>query len=204
MREDWISPWWQAMLLPERWDVCGVSVPSLSVWHTFALENVGNLYILGDPAQLPTRDDAYSLLLLARLDMASGRRLMTMPHYRGRQLRRLARKLKRVPWEELDDACRDYVETCTRSAERWNKGGGRPAAVPYQFSLVRCLCADWGMDKEGAWNTPYAVARSQSNATAEFNGDDSIMGIAAQEMSDNWEEHPANTDETYTIPIGIS
>ena len=186
MRDDWVSPWWQAVNLPALWDVCGVSAPSLSVWHTFALENIGNPYLCGGR---PDQDSAASLLLFARLDMAGGQRLIAGPCYRARQMHRMYRRLRKVDPADLDAACREYVETCTRAASRFNaKSGGKPCAVPYQFHIVRRLALS-GMTFEQAWNTPYALARCYYDAAAEADGDDSIMTAAAQEMEDNWEDY---------------
>lgn len=202
MREDWISPWWQAMLLPERWDVCGISVPSLTLWHSFALENIANLYLLDIKDYPPTRDDAYSLLIVASLDMAGGKRLMTGPFFMARRMKWMRRKLRKVDWETLDDACRDYVQTCMRSASRWKDGtSGGAAGVPYQFGIVRVLCAEWGMARDDAWNRSYAQARAEANASAEFHGDGSVMSPSAQEMEDNWEEHPANNEDMVQFDI---
>ena len=72
---DWISPWWQAACLPERWRVCGVDVPSLTVWHGYALENIGNRFVLAGDVP-PDKDDCASLLMFAMGDMDHGRRLM--------------------------------------------------------------------------------------------------------------------------------
>lgn len=202
MQDDWVSPWWQAVLLPESWDVCGISVPSLTVWHTFALENIANLYMLDIPAHPPTRDDAYSLLTVASLDMKGGRRLMTGPRFMARRLRWIKRKLRKVELDDLDAACTEYVSTCMRTASMWNDGNaGTLAGVPYQFGIVRVLCDEWGMTVEAAWNRPYALARSEAMASAEFHGGGSVMTRGAQEMEDNWTDHPANTDEMSKFEI---
>ena len=95
MQEDWVSPWWQALTVPPAWDVCGVFVPRLSVWHVFALENIGNAYLYPDSA--PDMDDAASLLLFASRDMAGGLRLLHGSRRRERAMVRLAKRLSRLP-----------------------------------------------------------------------------------------------------------
>jgi hypothetical protein len=179
MRADWISPWWQAACLPDWWDVCGVKCPALTVWHTFALEQIGNPYLCGGPVD---HDAAAALLLFARHERAGGRKLMLMPHYRARQMRRMFRMLRGIPGDEIHAACSEYVEVCTRGISRWRKNGSKPAAVPYQWHMVARI-------GDRAWDMPYAYARAVCDALAEQAGDDSIMTLAAQEMEDNWPEY---------------
>ena len=184
MSNEWISPWWQAVLLPDDWDVCGVSVPPLSVWHTFALENIGNRYLCGGPTD---RDDAASLLLFAKHDMAGGRRLMQpqFVNFRARAMRKMHRQLDHVDALDIHTACSDYVTDCLRTVDRFEpKGGGKPCAVPYQWQLVRIVAISLSGSLESAWNTPYAVARCLVDAYAEWKGDTSLMTQAAQHMAD--------------------
>jgi len=193
MRQDWISPWWQAACLPACWDVCGVTVPALTVWHTFALESIGNPYLCGGAVG---KDAASALLLFARHDRAGGRRLLLAPHYRVRQMRRMYRRLRKLDPGAIHAACSEYVDTCTRGASRWQKGGtGHPCAVPYQWHMVFRLSGGDPARLEAAWNLPYAVARCLCDAAAEQNGDDSILSIRAQEMEDNWPAYEAELAE---------
>ena len=180
---DWVSPWWQAAVLPERWSICGVSVRALSVWHTFALEQIGNRFLFSLPAD---RDDAASLLLFARTDYRGGRRLILAPHYRARAMARMGRKVARLAWPDMLAACLDYVDTCTRAPSRWRRGDSKACAVPYQWHIVHRLCADYGYTLERAWNAPYALAQCLYDAGAEAEGDDTIMSQRAQEMEDTW------------------
>jgi len=186
MRPDWVSPWWQAVALPDSWDVCGVAVPALSVWHTFALENIGNPYMCGGAAD---KNAAASLLMFARHDYQGGRRLLQMPNHRGRQARRVYRKLRGLSMDDIHAACTEYVQTCQRGVSRWQSGGGKPCAVPYQWHIVYRLSGGDPAKLDGAWNMPYAVARCLCDAAAEQNGDASIMSVAAQEMEDNWDDY---------------
>lgn len=183
MLPDWVSPWWQAVCLPKRWDVCGVSVPSLSVWHTFALENTGNGYLCGGPC---TIDDAASLLLIASGDMAHGQRLIMGDHYRLRRIRAIYRKLKSVEWAEVHAACIDYVEACLRTARRWYKtdATGAVAGAPYQFHVLAAICSGYNMTDEQAWNTPYVYARMLYDARAEALGQTSVATAAAEALAD--------------------
>lgn len=198
MRADWVSPWWQAVCLPDTWDVCGLIVPPLSVWHTFALENLGNAYLCGGPAD---KDAAASLLLFARHDYQGGRRLMLDGKFRTREIKRMHRVLRKLPDQQVHDACAEYVEVCMRAASRWDKGDGKPCAVPYQWHIVARLSGQLGA--ESAWNMPYAVARCMYDAMAEMNGDDSILSSTAQEMEDNWDEYKDATD-TKQVAIGVN
>ena len=198
MRQDWITPWWQAALLPDMWDVCGVTVPSLSVWHTFALENIGNHYLCGGSLD---KDDAASLLLIASRDHRTGRRLVHADNYRARSMRRIHRVLNRMEWEQVDAACREYVDSCMRIPSRWQSGDGKASGVPYQWHLVRLLSAGDPSKIDTAWNTSYAVARCVYDADAESKGDASIMSPAAQEMEDNW---PDYKDQTEMMEVGIN
>jgi hypothetical protein len=183
MLPDWISPWWQAACLPRRWNVAGVSVPSLSVWHTFALENIGNPYLCGGPAD---RDDAAALLLFARHDRIGGLRLLHDARYRTRAMRRMFWALRRVPFGEIDGACQQYVETCTRAPRRWRKDGesAGSCAVPYQLHILRAACADFRIPVAGAWDMPYAEARMYYDAHAESQGDTSLMKPEHEALDD--------------------
>jgi hypothetical protein len=176
MRGDWVSPWWQAAVLPERFRVGPVRAPALTVWHEFALGEIRNPYMVGGTV---TINDIAGLLLIVSRDRAAGRRLILGPNHRAREQRRMMRRLRRYPFERLHAACEDYVTTCTRGASRWRKGGEKPCAVPYAWHIVARL-------GERAWEMPYAVARCLCDALAEQNGDDSLLSPAAQEMEDNW------------------
>lgn len=184
--ENWVSPWWQAACLPPRWDVAGVVVRALSVWHVFALEQIGNRYLCGGN---PDRDDAAGLLLFASMDVRGGRRLIVGPRFRRRAMMRMFRRLRGVEWPTLHEACRDYVSSCLRAPSRWQRSGAKPCSVPYQFHMIRRLCRDYRMTLDAAWDTPYATARCYFDASAEADGDDTIMNAKAQEMEDNWEAY---------------
>jgi hypothetical protein len=201
MRDDWVSPWWQAVCLPRTWDVGGFVVPSLSVWHVFALQNVANRYVFDGPK--PMIDDAASLLLFASRDMAEGLDLIHNAAYRQRNLLKYFRKLRRKKWDVLHAACTEYVSTCMRTVSRWQKSTSKPCAVPLCWHLVSYLVEGQPYPDAyvAAWNMPFAVAKCLYDAKSEMNGDDSIMSIAAQEMEDNWDDYKDNT-EIKTVKVG--
>lgn len=184
-QKEWISPWWQAALLPDRWTVCGVDLFSLSLWHTFALENLGNHYLVGGPCD---RDDAAALIAVCRLNHADGRTLLASPQFQKKQLATAGSTVLNMPWETVDSECVGYVAQCTRTLSRWQKkgGGGHPSAVPYQWHLLSVLSGNDPARMEAAWNTPYAVARCLYDATAEAHGDTSLMTVESQKMEDDW------------------
>ena len=177
----YVNPWWQATLLPDKWSVGGVVVNSLSLWHVFALDNIGNKYATGGACD---RNDAAGLLLFAQTDMAGGRRLMLSPFHRARQMRRMHRKLKRLDWVDLHTACIDYTESCLRRPDHFSEGGGKPVAAPYCWHLVLTLTDHCGATLDRAWNTPYAAARCYRDVWAESQGDTTLASEAAQEAMD--------------------
>jgi len=203
MRADWISPFWQAALLPPRWNVAGFRLGPLTVWHSYALEQIGNAYLCGAPAD---RDAAASLLLFASLDYAAGRRLMLDAPFRQRQLLRMFRRLRRIPWPALDAACSEYVTTCMRAASRSRAGSAlAPERVPAQWHLVRLLSGADPARLEAAWNTPYATGRALFDAWSEAEkGDDSLLPAISQELRDNWPADlapaPASASESSSPP----
>ena len=191
MHADWISPWWQAALLPDRWDVCGVSVPPLSVWHVFALENLGNRYLYGGDR---SRDDAASLLLFAERDRRGGRRLMHGRYYRRRAMIRMHRRLRKQEWPDIDAACLEYVESCRRHGTRMQSPGpgGSPAGTPEAWAIVVVLGL-LGRQEEEAWNAPYAVGRALLDAYDERGGNATMTPFYGEEMLDHWDEYKNDT-----------
>ena len=185
---DWVSPWFEAACLPDRWDVAGIEVDALTIWHTFALERCGCLFLIGGK---PTRDDAASLLIFAERNHADGRRLLLDPRYKAKAQRRIHRRIKSIPWESLCAACFDYCAACLRTLDRFESDGGS-AAVPYQFHILRQLCAEWGYTMPSAWDAGYSIGRSMYDASAEAAGDKKLMSEEVQHMTDTW---PAEAQE---------
>ena len=177
-----VSSWWQAALLPDRWDVCGVPCGPLSVWHVYALTELGNPYLVGGQRD---KDAAAGLLMMATGDHAHGKRLHVDPWYRARVRRRIARALRRLPWADVDAAVLDYVSACRRvpaHKEPVAQGGkgsaGRRVCAPMGWILVSWLNAG---DMETAWNTPYAVARCLFDARRDVSGEDDTLESLEEE-----------------------
>ena len=182
---EWISPWWQAALIPKRWDVCGVAVPSLSVWHVYAMEQIGNRYFVGGGE--PDRDDAAGLLMFAQRDYAGGHDLFFHGRARVKAMWRVTRRIKRQDAAFVLRACREYVETCTRHGRRIKpKGPGVPAGTPEAWAIVAML-RGMGDDIEAAWNTTYAVGRALLDAIDERTGNATMTpGGYGEYMADHW------------------
>jgi hypothetical protein len=177
----YVSPWWQALNLPDRWDVAGVVVPSLTVWHSLALSQIGNAYAFDLPAN---RDDAAGLLVVCSHTMDEYRGLLFNRRRLSRALARVHRKVRGVEWSRLDAACREYVSGCTRHMLRVSDDKGSPAVAPHEWHLVRVLCDTYHMSLPEAWGTPYALARCLYDVHAEANGDRNIAPPAVQRDAD--------------------
>ena len=187
MSSDYISPWWQAILLPDRWDVCGIAVHALSNWHLYALENLRNAYVCGG---IHDRDSAASLLLICQREMRrrpwhilpGGRDLYLRPYARARALARIHKVVKPIPWDDLDNACSDYVRSCLRvprhkTASASSAGASiRLLAAPYLRHIVLCLCDHYNMTRDQAWNHPYSESRCMYDTYREIEkGDDTLF-----------------------------
>jgi len=181
-----VSTWFQASLLPERWNVAGVKCRALSVWHVFALQHEGNPYVCGGDV---TRDNAASLLLCCTLNHARGKELFYKPFFRSRMIRRITKKIMRVSIVEIDDAIRDYLASCSRvpghkQVVSNGKGGGksRSCAAPICWALVDFLC-NGNPDKiEQAWDTPYSVAKCLFDAHRDIAGEDDTLESLEEEI----------------------
>lgn len=183
MSDGYITPWWQAALLPDRWDICGVEVRAMSVWHLYALENLNNVYVCGG---IHDRDAAASLLLICGRDMGQTRSLYLRPHARAKTLAAIHKTVKPIPWDELDAACTDYCLTCMRVPEHLRPVdcSGKPLKAPYQWHIVLCLCDQYNMTIDQAWNLPYAKARCTFDVYQESRGDESLASETIQRHTD--------------------
>lgn len=181
--DGYVSPWWQAMLLPDRWDLCGIEVRAMSVWHTFALENLGNAYIYGGVCD---KDAASSLIMFCQRDWMEGRALFLRPVYRARALRGIYKTVSRMTFPNLDAAIRVYVQACNRTPDHKHPedGSGKSGAAPYQWHVVSVLCSRYGMSEAQAWNCPYARARCLYDTFQETRGDDSLADDRLQRSID--------------------
>lgn len=186
----YVSPWWQASLIPAVWDVAGVTCFSLSLWHVWALENVGNPYVCGGARD---RDAASGLLLFAALDYTGGKRMMLDAAFRAGRMARMARRLSFQPWAEVDAACVDYVTTCTRQADREipiSEDGkvkrGRMMSAPWIWHILHHVTGGDPARFVAGWDTPYIVARCLYDVWGETQGDKSLVDPVKQRGIDAW------------------
>jgi len=195
MSDGYITPWWQAALLPDKWDICGVEVRAMSVWHLYALENLNNAYVCGG---VHDRDAAASLLLICSRERDRRpwrftwglRDLYLRPHARARALARIHKTVKNIPWPELDAACTDYCLTCMRVPEHLREGKpsdkpvGKLLSAPIFWHIILCLCDQYQKTEAEAWNTPYARARCMYDVWREATGDESLASEGTQRRTD--------------------
>jgi hypothetical protein len=179
-----VPSWLQAALVPDRWNVAGVSCGVLTVWHHFALGCSGNAYLWGGETD---HDAAAELLLYCSGDYAAGKRLFAQPFYRARRMRRIDRILRRRQWQEIDAACRYYVRSCLRTPQHVqivstsNGAPPKPAKAPLAWVLVQFLCAGNPAQIRAAWNTPYATAQCLFDAHRDITGECDSLEDADQE-----------------------
>ena len=168
-----VSEWWQSLIVPDRWSVCGVSVRALSVWHLFALEQTENAFVIGGEI---TMDDVAGLLLICQTDYESGRSLFTRPHATRRRTAKIYRKLKRLTTDQAIGTALDYFASCTETPERWTEEKkGRGIAAPLCHHIVLCLCSQFNFAHVEAWNHRYCDARCMMEAWREREGDTSLL-----------------------------
>jgi len=165
------------MVIPPRWDVAGFTLRALSLWHTFALERIGNAFLCGG---VPDMNDCESLLIHCRLTQAKSAALFCDARSMLRESLSMYRKLARLTPEQkahLVDCINDYVLSCLIAPERVidpNAKSGKVRA-PYQLHIIRSLCSDYGVTIDDAWNLPYSTARAWYDICAEHNGDKSLV-----------------------------
>ena len=187
-----VPSWLQCALLPDRWNVSSVSVAALSVWHHFVLGAVGNPYLWGGD---PTVEDAAELLLYCSLDYAHGKRLFSHPFYRARCVRRVARRLRKMAFADVDTQARYYVKSCLRTPQHVqvvsSSSGAttKPAKSPLDWVLVQFLCAGNPDKITAAWDTPFATARCLFDAHRDIAGEcDSLEDQDQERRYDEMEE----------------
>lgn len=187
MSDGYITPWWQAALLPDRWDVCGIAVRAMSVWHYYALEQLNNAYVCGG---IHDRDAAASLLLICGRDRDETRALYLRSRARAKALSRIHKAIKPIKFAELDSACTDYCLACTRVPEHVRPGlpgdntSGKLLSAPVALHIVLCLCDHYQMTEAQAWNHPYADARCKYDTWRESMGDESLASAGTQRRTD--------------------
>lgn len=191
MSSDYVSPWWQASLLPDKWDVCGIVVHALSNWHRYALDQLKNPYVCGG---IHDRNAAASLLMICARDKAELRALYLRPHARAKALAAIHKTIEPLDGDRLDFACMDYVKSCLRAPLHHDPvktpGSGqsfRLLAAPAEFCVVLCLTDHWGFDLDPAWNHPYAISRCMYDAYQETEkGDDTLSSEDQMRRKDEW------------------
>ncbi|MCK9432568.1 MAG: hypothetical protein M0R00_06390 [Candidatus Omnitrophica bacterium] len=188
MSNGYVNPWWQSVLLPYKWDVSGIDILTMSVWHSYALYNLFNPYICGG---VHNRDAAANLLLICRLDMNGGWRLYLDARARDKALARIHKRISPLKFDELDCACTDYCLACTRTPEHKrlpSNSGGKLMSGPPHRHIVLCLCDHYGMTVGEAWNRHYAMARCEYDIWREATGDESLVSPSLQMRNDISEE----------------
>ena len=193
-----VSSWFQSAVLPRRWRIAGVSCGALSVWHHYALSNLGNAYVCGMGTD---RDDATGLLALCSRDYAAGAAVFQFPADLAKMIRKTARVVEKTPWKALDAACYDYVATCCRVPQHTEPpihvgpGGkvlpstSKKCASPLHWALVSFLCQGRPDLLEAAWNTPYATARCLFDSTRDVEGKTETLESEEEEQRiDAWLE----------------
>jgi hypothetical protein len=168
-----VSEWWQSVVLPDRWSVCGVSVRALSVWHLFALEQLENPFVVGGEI---TADAVAGLLLVCQTDYDTGRKLFTDHAEVLRRSKRIYAKLRKIDTNTMIGTAHEYFATCTETPERWiEERKGRSMAAPICAHMVLCLCSQYGFNHTDAWNRGYADARCMMEVWREREGDTSLI-----------------------------
>ena len=192
-----VPSWLQCALLPDRWNVSGASCSALTVWHHFVLGAVGNPYLWGGN---PALEDAAELLLYCSTGYLNGKRLFSHPFYRARQVRRVARKIRRRPSADVDAEVRYYVASCLRTPQHVRvvatSGGGVPkyAKSPIDWALVQFLCLGNPDKIVAAWDTPYATAQCLFDSHRDINGEcDSLEDQAQERRYDEFEQKKKET-----------
>jgi len=197
----YVSPWWQASVLPSRWDVCGIILPSLSVWHIWALENtppgIGSPYVCGGAA--PTVDDAAAVLTVAAYSRDAWLRDMQWSEKRRAKARRLVYKaIARNGAKGALAAVHEYVTCCMRTPahDYADNAKMRAARGPWTWHIVVALSGGDPARMAAVWDMPYAMAKCTLDIMRERQpgGDDSLAGPKRQRSIDALAEWKARAN----------
>lgn len=184
MTDLWISPFWQALTLPPSMRVCGVKVAPLSVWHVYALENIGCALTNGGTVEA---GDVAQMLMVSSRNRAQFLVMFADPRKIEKARRKIKTAMLRYAYRHGGDQVAQaiaYAETCMRIPHRWRKDGtGKPPAVPHSLHVLRGA-VKCGVPYADAWDMPYATARVLFDAQAEASGDQSIMDDVDQQMDE--------------------
>jgi len=191
--EVYVSPWWQASILPSRWDVCGYILPALSVWHLWVLENtppgIGSPYLTGE--LLPDLDDAAALICVARHTKAQWTDGVQWDAGRRRALARdIHRRLRRIGEAAALGTVADYAFNCMRVPAHDYPKNAKVKGVrgPWQWHLVVAISGGDPARMEAAWDMPFAAARCTADILRERlpGGDESLADARRQRTIDEW------------------
>ena len=184
MTDLWISPFWQALTLPPSMRVCGVKVAPLSVWHVYALENIGCALTNGGAVEA---GDVVQLLMVASRTRAQFLQMFADPRWIDKAQRKIKTAMLRHAYRGGGDAITQaiaYAETCMRIPHRWRKDdSSKQPAVPHSLHVLRGA-VKCGVPYADAWDMPYATARVLFDAQAEASGDQSIMDDTDQRIDE--------------------
>jgi DNA-binding FrmR family transcriptional regulator len=184
----YISPWLQAVLLPEKWDVCGVICRPVSVWHLYILLSVQNPFIFGGKYG---NDAVTEVLMYCCGDMAHGKRMYNDKRYMASVANRIIKAVNKAGKSYASKAVEEYTAECLRSPTHKKiiaSSTGektKPLSAPVPWVLVDFLSAGNPDKIEAAWNTPYVTARCLFDARRNQSGDDdSLISEADEERID--------------------
>ena len=182
------SPWLQTLLLPRLWDVCGILVKPLSVWHVYVLQTSGNPYIKGGDVDL---DSATEVLLYASSTLQEGRRLYWEPHYRAKRRKRIVNKIRRLEWDNIHAAISEYVAACCRTPGHKEKiatpndPAGKPMAAPPAWVYAEYFSRTDPKQIDDAFNMQFSLAACLFDAGRNVRGeDDSLISEEDEERID--------------------
>lgn len=184
----YISPWLQSILLPKKWDVCGINVPPLSLWHGYILRSAGNPYVCGGEG---SKDAAAELLMYASLSMDGGAKLYNLKYFRARRRKKIFRSIAKLTLEQVNSACYEYASECLRQPAheyKHNKDNtvkNKPVSAPFEWCIVAYLCKGDMSQAEAIWNSPYSKAVCLFDAQRNVMGeDDTLASVATEERID--------------------
>jgi len=174
----------QAVLLPRTWDVCGIIVPPLSIWHVYILQTTGNSYLCGGDLTL---DSAAEVLMYASLDVKDGRKLYTQPFFRQRHRNKILKALNKIESVEIYNAMTEYISECVRTPshkEVKSSDSGvksEPVAAPTAWILAEYLSGGVASKLDEAFNTPFSIACCMFDAKRNVAGEDDSLNSEIKE-----------------------
>jgi len=180
----YLSPWTQAMLLPRKWDVCGIIVPPLGLWHVHMLETARNKYLCGGDVD---ENAAAEVLMYATLTLAEGRKLFLDAAFRGRVRNRIVKQLEKFTWDEIHAAIGEYTTSCCRQPGHKRivpkPGETKPKAVaaPTAWVYAEYLSGGDPGKLEEVFETPFSIAACMFDASRSANGEDDTLITEADE-----------------------